>query len=118
MGRWQFNKQGDLHIRLFLGSHRMSRSPNLPTRILKVSRGDLTWFSWCHETILSPGGLSTTSPSEACVLKKGSHCGRCGQEVHFKDGGGGAEPLVAGGQPPVSLQSCLLITALNQWVLI
>lgn len=89
MGRWQFNKQGNLHMRLFLGSHRMSRSPNLPTRIFKVSREALTGFSWCHETIPSRGGLSTTSPSEACVLKKGSHCGRCGQEVHFKDRGGG-----------------------------
>ena len=60
----RFNKQGNLHMRLVLGNHKVSRPPHLPARILKVYTEALTGFSHIYH----PHGLNTTLLSEGCVL--------------------------------------------------
>lgn len=60
-----FNKQDIFHMRLVLGGDKMNRSPQPPTRILRLYIDDLLRFS--H--IFSPVGLSNTLLSEGCVLQ-------------------------------------------------
>lgn len=74
-------------MRLFLGSHRTSRSPHLPARILIGQIEDVAGFS----QVLSPDGLHNTLSSRGLILETGSHCGNSGQSLHPKDRGvGGA----------------------------
>lgn len=80
-----FNKQGNEFTRLVLGSGRTSRSPHLPTRVFKVYRETLMGFS--H--LFSPDGLSNTLPSQGFILDSDYHCGNGGQNMNFKDKGGG-----------------------------
>ena len=63
-----FNKQGNLYMRL--GSHKTSRSLDLPTKILKVYTEALMGFS--H--VFSPDGLNNTLLSHGSVLES-SYCG-------------------------------------------
>ena len=71
-----FNKQGNLHLRLFSG-HKMSRSLQLPARILKIYMEALIEL---HH-IYHPDGLNNTLFSQGCVLKNNSHCVNCGQNL-------------------------------------
>ena len=86
-----FNKQENLCTRLILGSHKRSRSPQAPARILKVCIELLTKFS--H--VSSPDGLNSTLLSQGCVLENSSCCGNRRQNVHSKDKGEGEEPPIA-----------------------
>ena len=72
--RWvggRFDKKGNLHLRLVLCGHKISRSLHPPIRILKVYIKALTGFS--H--VFSTDGLNTTLPSQGCVLENDSSCG-------------------------------------------
>lgn len=60
-----FNKQDNLHTRLALDNHKISRSLHLPTRILKIYREDLTWFS----PLFNPDSLSNALLSQGCILE-------------------------------------------------
>lgn len=60
-----FNKQGNLRKRLVLGGRKMNRSPNPPSRILRVYREALTGL----RHINSPDGLNTTSVSQGQNLE-------------------------------------------------
>lgn len=65
----RFNKQGKLHARVVLGTHKTSRSLNPPDRILKVYMEVLTGFRHVYykdavnNTCLSQGCILETSPS-------------------------------------------------------
>ena len=87
------HKQGNLHTKLVLGGFKVSRSPHLPTRILKAYREALT----ASGHVFSPDGLSTTLLSQGCVLKKSCHGGNGGWNVHIhcKDRAGSEEPPIA-----------------------
>lgn len=82
LGYDRFNYHENLHLRLFLGSHKMSRSSHLPTRILKVYAEALTGFS----RIFSPDGLNTTLFSQGGILENGSSCGNTWQNLYSKAG--------------------------------
>ena len=73
-----FNKQGNLHLRLFSG-HKMSRSLHLPARILKIYREALIELHHIHH----PAGLNNTLFSQGCVLKNKLHCVNCGQNLTY-----------------------------------
>lgn len=60
-----FNKQENLYTRLALGNRNISRSLHLTTRILKVYREALTWFS--H--LFNPDSLSNTLRSQGCIFE-------------------------------------------------
>ena len=60
-----FNKQGNLHTRLVLGSHKTS-SPHPPARILKVHIRALIGFSLAYH----PDGLKATSLKMAPTVGK------------------------------------------------
>ena len=66
----RFSKQGNVHRRLVLGSCKVRKSLNLPTRILKVCIEDLTEFS--H--IFSPDGLSNAIVSQVCIFENNFNC--------------------------------------------
>ena len=71
-----FNKQGNLHLRLFLG-HKMSKSLHLPVRIIKIYMEAL--IELYHK--YHPSGLNNTLFSQGCVLKNNSHRVNCGQNL-------------------------------------
>ena len=73
-----FNKQGNLHLRLFSG-HKMSRSLHLPARILKIYREALIELHHIHH----PAGLNNTLFSQGCALKNNLHCVNCGQNLTY-----------------------------------
>lgn len=64
IGRWRFNKQGNLLKRLVLGSCKMSRSSHSPTRTLNVYTEVSTTFSHTH----CPD-VSTPHYSQGCVAE-------------------------------------------------
>lgn len=72
-----FNKWSNVLMRLVLDNSRTSRSPHLPTRILKVYRETLTAFSPIHH----PDGLNCTLLSQGCLLENDTHCGNSEQYV-------------------------------------
>lgn len=65
----RFNKQGNLHTRLVSGSHKTSRSPHLPARILKVYIESLTVVN--HIYYLD--ALNNIILSQRFVLENGKH---------------------------------------------
>ena len=69
----------------------MSKSLNLPSRILKVYIENLIGLSYVYP----PDSLSNTFLSGGCVLEKGSNCGNSEQNIHSKDKDEGEEPPVA-----------------------
>ena len=86
----RFDKQGNLHMRLFL-SDKMSTSPHPPARVLKVYIEALTRFSHVY----SPDGLNNTLLSQGCVPREASGRGEGKWKPHSKDGGGSEElPIV------------------------
>lgn len=97
--------------RLVLGGCRMSRSPYLPTRILKVYTEAFTGFSHvCH-----PDGLNNTLLSQGYILKNGSHFGNSGQNVQSKDGEGVRSLRLPKSSLQVNWQSCPLNDILQQY---
>ena len=60
-----FNKQGNLHRRLILGTCKMSRSGHSHARILKVYIETLAGSS--H--IFSPDGFNNSLLSQGCILE-------------------------------------------------
>lgn len=97
----RFHKKGNLHMRLVLGSCKMSRCPHL-TSILKVYIEALTGVS--H--IFSSEGFNNALLSKGCFLEMVPIMGNCGWNIHSKDRGQGEEPLIAciqlWGQPEVT----------------
>lgn len=77
--------QGHLHRKLVLGGQRGSGTPPAPARIVKVRKEALTGL---FRQVCKPGGLNTLF-FQIYVRENGSHCGNSGQDVHFKDRGGG-----------------------------
>lgn len=67
----RFNKKGKLRVSLVFSSHKRSRSPQPPTRILKVYIEALTVL----RHVFSPVGLSDALLSEGCVLEKAASMG-------------------------------------------
>lgn len=61
----KFNKQGNLHTRLVLGSHKTSRCLHPPTRILKVYVESLTVVNYIYYL----DGLNNTILSQCFVLE-------------------------------------------------
>ena len=84
-----FNQQGSLHMRLVLGGCKMSRSPHLPARILKVYIEVLTGFS--HE--FSPDGLNNILISQGCALEMAPAMGKADKHP-FQGQGRGEEPQI------------------------
>ena len=76
------NKQGNLIMMLVLGCHKMSRSPHLPTRILKVYIESLTVFRHMY----NPGSFKNTLLSQGYVLGTASTVETVGR-VYFKGQG-------------------------------
>ena len=74
IGRWQFNKRGNLHRRLLLHDCKMSRSLHPFARTLRVYIEALTGFS--HIYCLD--GLKNTSLSQGCVPEAASSTGKAG----------------------------------------
>ena len=66
-------------MRLVLGSHKMSESPLLPVRILKVRTEALTGFRHVHRLY----GLTHTAVS-GLHPQNGSSCGDGGANIHSK----------------------------------
>lgn len=95
----------ELTFKACLGGHKMSRSPHLPTRILKVHMEAFTGFNHIH----SLDGLNNTYLSQGCVLEDGSYCTNSGQSRHSKNRGGDGETPIAWG----SLSGQLEITPLD-----
>lgn len=60
----RFNKKGNLHTRLFLSTHKVSRSLYLSARIVKVYTEALTGFSHIYH----PDDLNDTLLSKAVSL--------------------------------------------------
>lgn len=60
----RFNKQGALHVRLFLGGDKMSRSPDLSTRILKDFEA-LPGLSYIYD----PDGLNNALFPQSYILE-------------------------------------------------
>lgn len=83
----RFDKQGKLHKRVVLGTHKASRSLNLPARILKVYTETLTEL----RHIYCLDGLNNTSLSQGYFLENDSHCGKSDQYIHSKDRKGSEE---------------------------
>lgn len=97
----RFNKQGNLPMRLVLGSCKVNRSAHLPTRILRAYVEDLMGFS--HYTI---SGLSNIQVIQGHVLEYSSHCGMSRQNTYSKDKREGEEPPMAWVQVSGQQQSC------------
>lgn len=76
----RFYKQGNLFIRLVLGGYKKSRSPYLPSRILKIYLETTTWFS--H--ICCPDDLNTTSLSWGYVHVAASRSEETTGDAHSK----------------------------------
>lgn len=69
-----FNKQGNSHSRLVLSSHKVSRSPHPPARILKFTQRPQQ--DPVH--ISSPDGLNNTLLSQSCILEMAPSAGTVG----------------------------------------
>lgn len=91
-----FNSKRNLHGRLVLGIHKMSRSLHPSTRILNIYTEALNGFSHIHY----PDGLSNTLLSQGCTLENGSHCG-----CIFQVRGGDRETPIAGSSWRVNEES-------------
>ena len=108
--RWvggQGNKQTNLHMRLVLGSSKMSRSLHPPARICKVYAEALAGFS--H--ISSPDGVDNTLLSQGCVLGTALIVGTVGWMRTFQGWSRGEESRAA----RVNLQSCPLHDLLQHY---
>lgn len=78
----RFSKQGDLYLRLVLSSSKMSKSTQLPARILKVYIETLIGFRLisspdCLNTLLSQGCILETAPA---VEVGGTHSKDMGED--------------------------------------
>lgn len=89
--KFKIKNQGNKHMRCVLGVYKISISPHLLARILKVYIQALTRFS--H--VCCPDGLNNTLLSSGHLLENDSHCGNGGQNINSKDRGRGVELLIA-----------------------
>lgn len=89
----RFSKQGDLHMRPVLGSHKTIRFLQPPGRILKACTEALPGIS----DIYHPDVLKNALLSQGYILDNGSHCVNSRQNVlcTFQGGRGGEEPPIA-----------------------
>ena len=114
MAGGRFNKQGNWHTRLILGSRKRCRFQHPPTRILKAYIETLTGFS--H--VFSPDGLNNTLLPQGCVLEKGPtmRMGNGGQDIlYFPRTREGVRSLwLPGASSQVNWQSCPLHDLLQQ----
>lgn len=86
-----FNKQRNLHTRLFLGGHGTSGCLYPPSRILSLYRV-FNWFSYIYR----PDGLSNTLLSKMLRFEDVSHCENGGQNSNIKNRRGGEESCFLG----------------------
>ena len=97
----RFNKQGNLLTTLALGSSKMSRSPHLPARILKVYIEALTGFSHVYVQMVS----TTRCSLKATSFNMSPTVGKVGRTHVSRTQEVGEEPPIAGvqltGQPAV-----------------
>ena len=77
----RFNKQGNLHTRLILGGHKTSRSPQLPTRMLKVCI-EVLWgliINTIQMVSITPYSFKVTSLKELWLWEPWAECTFQGQ---------------------------------------
>lgn len=77
----RFSKKENLHVRLVLDRHKMTKFLHPPATIINIYIAVLTGFSHIYH----PDGLSDTSLFQDRALKNGFHSGNGGQTVHFKE---------------------------------
>lgn len=71
----KFNKQGNLHMRLVLSSRKTSRSPHLPTRILKKKNKVYVEALMGFSLMYCTDGPNDILLSQVQVLENSSGCG-------------------------------------------
>lgn len=112
MAGGSFTKQGNLHARLVLGSHRMNRSSSALAIILKVYIKTLTGFS--H--ILGPDGLNNTLLSGCFVFETALSVETVGERYIPRTGEGGRSLWLPGSRFQDDQWSCPFDGLLQQWV--